>query len=155
MVSFVCVFSHLICFKENKHHIVNFLYNIQSHFPFQSLLCLFEGMVQWRCKSSFFSALSSTDSLLVVMRPNVEKERKGIIPIMCIMFLSGRRCKYHFCECVSYQICICNIHQWDGIIQDHTQITLMRCGRLWLRGRVAVLQPEGRQFDPQSSTSAC
>ncbi|CAB1446486.1 unnamed protein product [Pleuronectes platessa] len=27
--------------------------------------------------------------------------------------------------------------------------------RLWLRGRVVVLQPEGRQFDSQSDPSAC
>ena len=27
--------------------------------------------------------------------------------------------------------------------------------RLWLRGRAVVLQPEGRQFDPQSSPCAC
>ncbi|CAB1451963.1 unnamed protein product [Pleuronectes platessa] len=28
-------------------------------------------------------------------------------------------------------------------------------GPLWLRGRVVVLQPEGRQFDPKSDPSAC
>ncbi|CAB1451460.1 unnamed protein product [Pleuronectes platessa] len=27
--------------------------------------------------------------------------------------------------------------------------------RLWLRGRVIVLQPKGRRFDPQSDPSAC
>ena len=34
--------------------------------------------------------------------------------------------------------------------------TLCVCdGRLWLIGRVVVLQPEGRQFDPQSSQKIC
>ena len=39
-------------------------------------------------------------------------------------------------------------HEWRSGV-SHAK------GRLWLRGRVVVLQPEGRQFDPPSSKSTC
>ena len=38
---------------------------------------------------------------------------------------------------------------------DRIAEPLISCGRLWLRGRAVVLQPEGRQYNPQSSPSAC